>query len=446
MTEEQAEVTVIRTKRKRNRPKKKNNNKNKKDPSKSSDAKDNDSITVGSDSDVSPRVSQVNESSTTRPATTILTPQESLRQSLITQGFSVHDIDQAMEKMWDNGLAYDQYDAVLTFLQTGGQILDDKEEGDGRNVEKEIGDQATVQTASTDDAAEEAESMSNSAAGDDDDVDVESTSKASPSFRKTSLAEKLNMVARADKVTDAIFALTQWITKAAKPHELEELCLAQKTRALVTVFQRGMEECIDQSMFDTAVLPGLVRLISSTFRRCGIKFEGEQLASAEHSIASLVRQTRKVIMMKPMDETDTSNSNEIADKVATFIVFRMAQALEEAQFVLEMPSPAIARLPSLPRKSQDDHVSSLIKKGKHKNRPPRGLVLSHKAPSTGLFNRIMASRCQMTPINQMMSAMVMHFTTPHLNLWMTQQKHGLRSAKCDWMNSKHEFKKVKARR
>jgi hypothetical protein len=142
--------------------------------------------------------------------------------------------------------------------------------------------------------------------------------------------------------------------------QLEDLCLAQKTKALVVVFQRGMEECVDQTMFDTAVLPGLVRLIFSTFSRCGIDFESAQKIPAEESMVSLLKQTRKVVMMEPIDEAD--NNKDIADKVATFIVSRMAEAVEEAKYALESSSPATVKIPSLMIKSQGIQVSSLISK------------------------------------------------------------------------------------
>jgi hypothetical protein len=140
--------------------------------------------------------------------------------------------------------------------------------------------------------------------------------------------------------------------------QLEELCLAQKTKALVVVFSRGMEECFDQTMFDTAVLPGLVRLIFSALNRCGIEFEDSQEAMAEESIQSLLKQTRKVVMMKPMDEDN--NNNYIADKVASFIVSRLAEAMEEAKYGLETSILPTVKIPFMTAKSPEIQVSSLI--------------------------------------------------------------------------------------
>jgi hypothetical protein len=218
MSEEHLEVTEA--KRKRHRRKKK----------KSSTAADKDSVTSG-DNGTSVPPSKVNHatitttSSTKKSAVTMSTPQECLRQSLIGKGFSADEIDRAMEIMWDNGLAYDEFDAVLKFLQCNVDVVTENGQG-GVNEEKESGDQGTVQTVSTDDAAGEGESFSNSPSIQDQDDDMESASKVSSSssstVRKTTIAEKLDIVARADKVTDAIFALTQWINKAAKPHEVRE--------------------------------------------------------------------------------------------------------------------------------------------------------------------------------------------------------------------------------
>jgi hypothetical protein len=230
MSEEHPEI--IQAKRKRNRRKKKKNTK----AALANDDDDNLSV-ASSNSDASfQATTKTSQPSTSRPAPTILTPQESLRQSLIADGFSSNDVDQAMETMWDKGLAYDEYDAVKKFLETGGVVEDEDDDVHSANEETDPGDQGTVQTASTDDAAGEGESVSNSASlqDGDDDATTESTSKPSSSFHKPSMAAKLDMVARADKVTDAIFALTQWITKAAKPHEVRlqkyEVCELRKTR------------------------------------------------------------------------------------------------------------------------------------------------------------------------------------------------------------------------
>lgn len=204
MTEEH----VTRTRRKRP-------NRRKKKPKAA--AVDNNASVASSDSDAPIVASKT----TTRSAPKILTPQESLRQSLMAEGFVAEEIDQAMETMWDKGLAYDEYEAIKKFLEIGDVLDDDDEEDDGANGEKDAGDHNTVQTVSTEDAAGEGESS----AGGDDDTDTKSsnsTTIASPSRKSPSMAEKLDMVARANKVTDAIFALNQWITKAAKPHEVSK--------------------------------------------------------------------------------------------------------------------------------------------------------------------------------------------------------------------------------
>jgi hypothetical protein len=130
---------------------------------------------------------------------------------------------------------------------------------------------------------------------------------------------------------------------------------------MVVVFQRGIEECVDQNMFDSAVLPGLVGLVFCALNRCGIVFEDSQKAMAEESIRSLLKQTRKVVMMPPMNDTE-SNNNDIADKVACFIVSRMAESMEEAKYRLNTSGLATVKIPTLTAKSPEIRVASLISK------------------------------------------------------------------------------------
>jgi hypothetical protein len=214
MSEEHIEVTEA--KRKKNRRKKKKS----KTAVVANQENDNHGVATSDNGASAPPAKAIQLTTTTKTSVSLLTPQECLRQSLIGQGFTAEEIDHAMEIMWDKGLAYDEFDAVFKFLRFCGDMVEENDEGSAHE-EKEPGDQGTVQTVSTEDAAGEGESMSNSPSLQDQDDDTESASKLSTSTaRRTTMAEKLDMVARADKVTDAIFAITQWINKAAKPHEV----------------------------------------------------------------------------------------------------------------------------------------------------------------------------------------------------------------------------------
>ena len=57
-----------------------------------------------------------------------MNPHAVLRNDLLSQGFSSDEVDKAMEEMWDLGLQYDEFDAVLKYLKTGGQAA--KEQGE----------------------------------------------------------------------------------------------------------------------------------------------------------------------------------------------------------------------------------------------------------------------------------------------------------------------------
>jgi hypothetical protein len=154
----------------------------------------------------------------------LLTPQEVLRQSLLSKGFTANEIDLAMEEMWDKGLPYDEYDAVLKYLQ--------RSDDDGKNNQQDCGNKETKQrkvdgnegqrTTQTVDTEEDATRDGAESASESSSTPAATSAKAQkpPVAPKTSLAAKLEIVAGAENLTDAIFALTQWINKAAKPNEV----------------------------------------------------------------------------------------------------------------------------------------------------------------------------------------------------------------------------------
>jgi hypothetical protein len=301
-------------------------------------------------------------------ASKILTPQEILRNQLIDcDGYEPIRIDEAMGEMWDKGLPYDEYNAVLDYLQgCGGGINDVTEEQEADTMTTEEHGESSSSTmpsqqsdngsgtVSSSDTRDNSSNSNNNnhddnvivinsnnsndtsqIGEDDDDDDDEEEEEEEPSQQSqaqqtqtqkppTSMASKLDMVAGFENLTDAIFALTQWVNKAAKPEEIEDLCRAEKTSALPTVVRRGIStEISDQIKFETAVQPGLIGLLVAIMDRCGVEFDDEE------RIEQMLKQAWKVSHMGADDEDDDDEDDEIADRVSKFIVSRIATAMDE---------------------------------------------------------------------------------------------------------------------
>jgi hypothetical protein len=130
-----------------------------------------------------------------------------LRNALVVEGFTLNQIDNAMEEMWNNKLAYDEFDAVLLYMKTGGKTIESispVEITETGNKQRTNG--IHVVGTSTMKAQK-----------------VEATSiqqQLEQSTASMTMASKLEMVATFENLSDAIFAMTEWIIKAAKPHEV----------------------------------------------------------------------------------------------------------------------------------------------------------------------------------------------------------------------------------
>jgi hypothetical protein len=137
------------------------------------------------------------------------------------------------------------------------------------------------------------------------------------------------------------------------------LCKAAKTQALPTVIRRGIADCKDQSKFDNAVVPGLVRLLSSLLKRCGIENGPGKVGTAEVNVEALLRHARKVSLSNPGDDCDNPEKG-IADRVARFVVSKLAIAMDEAK-LLRAASPNLS-FHTLPTSSshRSDEVADLV--------------------------------------------------------------------------------------
>lgn len=145
--------------------------------------------------------------------------QDILRKSLALKGFSLDEIDDAIIEMWDKELPYDDFDAVLAFLErnngSGVQVLVDTSRDDTEKNQPEETDDSTNNDPSTEDSTENEQGENGKINHSDSKHEAEPA--APPAM---TIQEKLDMVARYESLSDSIYALSQWISKAAKPQEV----------------------------------------------------------------------------------------------------------------------------------------------------------------------------------------------------------------------------------
>lgn len=184
--------------------KKKKKRSRKKKPKKGGD----DRSTTSSNDDLQPAVPapQVPKS------TVIMNPHAILRDRLMAAGFSARQIDRATEEMWDKGLAYDEFDAVLKYLK--GESDETKEEKKEKPLPSTSNPKAIVTTEKPVDNGSGTEETK-----DPETLEVKPPVKSGPPM---TMEQKLETVAGFENLTDATFALTEWINKAAKPRDVSE--------------------------------------------------------------------------------------------------------------------------------------------------------------------------------------------------------------------------------
>lgn len=144
------------------------------------------------------------------PSTVVpMNPHTILRDRLAEEGFSVDKVDKAMEEMWDKNMAYDEFEAVLKYLRGEKESPNDEKGATGEKGQKTIAEKVVDSEAAKGDV------VSTHAT---DELLHEPTPKATSDVM--TMEQRLDMVANFENLTDAIFALTEWVTKAAKPADV----------------------------------------------------------------------------------------------------------------------------------------------------------------------------------------------------------------------------------
>ena len=196
-------------KKKRNRNKKKS--KNNKEGSSSSSNKKRDE----------------NEQQQQSQNNNAMNPHVVLRNDINSQGYSYEEIDKVMEEMWDKGLAYDEVDAVLSYLKTGGEgsgtTVGAMEDGGGTGDIDDEEEDDEMGTRATDDSTKYSEGENDGGEEEKSCGEQQQADKAVAKPAPMTMIQKLDMVADFENMTDAVFALTEWVNKAAKPKDVSLL-------------------------------------------------------------------------------------------------------------------------------------------------------------------------------------------------------------------------------
>ena len=144
-----------------------------------------------------------------------LNPHAVLRNDLMNQGYSEEQVDVAMEEMWNKQLPYDEYEAVLKYLETGGKCFEDQ-------ATKNEAKKPTKEVVKSSEKTISSEKNDNLSGGEEQVKETVQASTLPEQAQPMTMAAKLDMVAGYENMTDAAFALTEWVSKAAKPHEVSK--------------------------------------------------------------------------------------------------------------------------------------------------------------------------------------------------------------------------------
>jgi len=273
-----------------------------------------------------------------------LTPHAKLRADLVKLGFKLNEIDMAMDEMWNLQMRYDEFDSVLNYMQSKNETSE--KEDITSNIVVDVAAEMEVSATTETDTTISRNTPSNKIISDDTaqhvaDINTEELSEKTAalsmehapttgpechieeaesdvqnhSLQPNGLSTRLDLVANHKDLAESLAALTEWVLKAAKPHEIEELYLAKSTRALPLVLRRSI---LEPSAIN--VTGQVLDLINSIFRSAGLS--SGIISLTTKILGPLLIQTRGLLAI------DTCMDNDkIASTVADSIVSSIAISL-----------------------------------------------------------------------------------------------------------------------
>mmetsp|Transcript_19846 Transcript_19846/g.44219 ORF Transcript_19846/g.44219 Transcript_19846/m.44219 type:complete len:882 (-) Transcript_19846:41-2686(-) len=296
-------------------------------------------------------------------AVSALSPHDILRNDLISRGYSGADVDAAAEQMWEAGLPYDVADEVEKFLLRGKQSNSKA----GQQVVATAQTADSAETAETDTLTpveshastmnggliEEAVEESKEEPEEDEPIGAQETYAApaangdshlvaapepsavsggagSSRKRKTSkgkapatgtgLGARLEMVAKSDSLEDGIFALKEWVSRAAKPMEIVNLCNIRKCGALSIVISRTITSAAPRAN-DKAVLD----LISAIL--LGVGADASRVGPVTTALGKAIKSARSLATSSSTASNDVTSHR--AEAVADRMVSDLSRAVEK---------------------------------------------------------------------------------------------------------------------
>mmetsp|Transcript_461 Transcript_461/g.1401 ORF Transcript_461/g.1401 Transcript_461/m.1401 type:complete len:850 (-) Transcript_461:280-2829(-) len=266
-----------------------------------------------------------------------LNPHERLRLSVMSRGFSAEEVTVAMDEMWELQLRYDEVDSVVSYLESKAV------QGEADTMVAVFSPDSATESTSPPTSAEAlaTEEVPEETKAPEEEVPApapspvaaasattSSKSKGSLSGKKAKaqpmgLMAKLEMVSNYENLNDAVFALTEWATKAAKPQEILEFCEVSKCEALTTVLRRAVLEGIDS-------MGSVMDMIGAILRASGAT--AAAVTPAAKSLGSTIVQARAVA------SSDVAASRGVASTVASSVAESIVSSLRRAADKLKAAS------------------------------------------------------------------------------------------------------------
>lgn len=298
------------------------------------------------------------------PADDSINPNDLLRNNLVNMGYEMEEINVALDEMWNLSLKYDEVDSVLNYLQErkarseAAAAARQHETAVERSVVNEdvkeepdtdASTAASVTPIKTTTVTPKTAPVAPAPPADKPTVGKKATKNASASASASAsestpamtgttgskgkrkgrrpmesapsnvpandLGSKLDTVANAENLLDAISALTQWVTKAATVQELKEFCSNSVTHAPTTVILRTISPSANIN-----IVPQLLDLLCSVLRRIGV--QTRELTSTAKTLQSTIVRARTATA------ADTPLDRSVAAAVAKDIVDNVGRTVE----------------------------------------------------------------------------------------------------------------------
>mmetsp|Transcript_21229 Transcript_21229/g.24220 ORF Transcript_21229/g.24220 Transcript_21229/m.24220 type:complete len:843 (+) Transcript_21229:80-2608(+) len=255
-----------------------------------------------------------------------LNPHMKLRIRLIKEGFTELEIDKALEEMWEKELRYDDYNKVVSYINSCAAIKGQSDSERRYPPEEETKTASTAESTST--STDQQLNCHRNIECHESDLKVESVQNSEQVIRRRQSAQnclniscKLDLVADYENLADAAFALSEWISKAADRDQIYEICVGTKTRALATVIRRTITETPDQMKFDDSILPSILHLVGSIFMNAGIS--SAAASATRKSLESVMQRARKAYILRSNFEQN------FAERVSRYILSGISSAIED---------------------------------------------------------------------------------------------------------------------